>query len=137
MSNVFRLQCLPLCHGFQVISHDVQSTEDDGANYCRKSDSKVLGLISQYVVRAQQKKIQFNMNRRLHSNRMHTARPLTVSPSMLWGDAWSGGRSGPKGCLPGPGGGCLPGPGGACLVPGGAWSWGVPAWSRGWYPSMH
>ena len=49
---------------------------------------------------------------RLYSSRMHTARSLTVSPSMLcpWG---------------------VPGPrGGACLVLGGAWSGGG-AWSQG------
>ena len=64
---------------------------------------------------------------RLHSSRMHTARSLTVSPSMhcaggvclVWG-------------VPGPEGGCLvqrgvPGPGG-CLVLEGVWSGG--AWTR-------
>ena len=68
---------------------------------------------------------------RLHSSRMHTARSLTITSSML----------------------CS---GGGCLVPGvpgqrDVWSRGAPAWSRegylpgpggglvpgGWYPSMH
>ena len=63
---------------------------------------------------------------RLYSSRMHTARSLTVSPSMLCPGGvpvWSWG-------VPGPGG--VPGPrGAACLVPG--WCL-VPG---GWYPSMH
>ena len=67
------------------------------------------------------------VKKRLHSSRMHTARSLTVSPSMLCsGD----------GCLPCPGWGvpALSRVGGACLVLGGmpAWSgWGVPTWSAG------
>ena len=77
---------------------------------------------------------------------MHTARSLTISPSMLCsggeclvpGGCLDLGRCLVQGqCLPGPRG-CLPGPGGACLVhrmP--AWSGGVPAWSGVWYPSMH
>ena len=63
---------------------------------------------------------------RMHSSRMRIARSLTVSPNMLWsgGGAWSRG---------------VPGLGGACLVPGGCLHGprGVPAWSGGWYPSMH
>ena len=97
--------------------------------------------------------VQTNVWTRLHSSRMHTARSLTVSPSMLcsggrlvrggglvqggaclvrgvpaWsqGGAWSGGACLVGGCLPGPGG-CLPGPGGCLPGPGGG----------GWYPSMH
>ena len=65
-------------------------------------------------------KTSFQPVTRLHSSRMHTARSLTVSPSMLC----SGG-----GCLlrgvPGPRGEGGPGSGG-CLVPG-----------EGLYPSMH
>ena len=59
---------------------------------------------------------------RLHSSRMHTARSLTVSPSVLWsggvpalfrgGGVWSGWG------VSGLGGECLV-LGGACLVPGG------------------
>ena len=71
----------------------------------------------------------------MHSSRMHTARSLTVSPSMLcWGGggacAWSWGgclvlggvwsRRGAYlvlgGCLPGPGGGAWSSPGG-CGIP--------------------
>ena len=72
---------------------------------------------------------------RLHSSRMHTARSLTVSPSVLWsgggacpvsggclvwvGGVWSGwGVPGPGWCLPGPRGGGV-WSGGVCLVPGG------------------
>ena len=51
---------------------------------------------------------------RLHSSRMHTARVLTVSPSMLC-----------DGGVSAPGGDWSRGPGSA----GGAWSWG--AWSQG------
>ena len=82
---------------------------------------------------------------RLHSSRMHTARSLTVSPSMLCSGeggvtAWS------RGCLPGPGGVPAWSRGGACLVPGGCLpSPGGGAWSHGrgcllgpgGYPSMH
>ena len=63
---------------------------------------------------------------RMHSNRMHTTRSLTVSPSMQRGPVWplGGACLVPGGCLPGLGGGCLHSPGGgACLVLGG----GIPA----------
>ena len=75
---------------------------------------------------------------RLHSSRMHTARLLTVSPSMHWaegGVSLPGGSALPEGGLLAGGsalqGGGFPCQRGACL-PGG-----VSAWQGGWYPSMH
>ena len=60
---------------------------------------------------------------RLHSSRMHTARALTISPSLLC----AGGVYLVLGGVPGPGGvpglGGVPGPRGTWLVPGGG---GVP-----------
>ena len=75
-------------------------------------------LVLPRVTELVESEIQCNKIRitRLHSNRMRSARALTVSPSMF----------------------CA----GGCMVPGGAWSGGVVhglrgVWGRGWYPSMH
>ena len=101
-----------------------------------------------YITNKASRVTSFNNKTRLHSSRMHTARSLTVSTSMLCcgggRGAWSGG------CLvwgvPGLGGawsgGCLvlgvPGLGGGCLVWGVYLVWGylpgiggLPAWSLG------
>ena len=87
----------------------------------------------------------------MHSSRMRTGHSLTVCCSLLPGGCLHGPGGSPcRGGLPAGGspylGGCLPGPGGSpclggvCLVPGGlpargvsAWSWGLSAWSGGWF----
>ena len=67
------------------------------------------------------KRLKNRAKTRLHSSRMHTARSLTVSPSML--------------CS---GGSCLVLVGGVFWVPvGPAWSWGGACLVRGGYPIMH
>ena len=78
--------------------------------------------------------MKWNQNKtRLHSSRMHTARLLTVSPSMhCTGGCLLLGVSASVGCL-------LLWEGvwfGGCLVLGVSASGGVSAF-RGWYPSMH
>ena len=86
---------------------------------------------------------------RLHSSRMHTARLLTVSPSMHWGGWVSlpGGSPCQNGGLPCqgvslPGGSALPEggsalPEGGSALPGGCLLVrGVSACQGGWYPSM-